>query len=241
MRLIAFLFVLFLSINTSNANDINSGFDFYSTRLIYNESDKSGISFSIKNNSKNNYLMQAWISETSPMSIKDSTDDYKYKDSPFIILPPLKKINGYEKMSWRIIQKDRILNRKNESIYYIYIKAIPSFNEDENSKIAINTVLAFKLFYRPNDLEIKKINKTFDMLEFQKEGESLIVRNNSPLYITFDSISIGNKKISEDELMRMVPPNDSQKYLLPKNASGKIQWSLINDLSGKTESIEQDF
>lgn len=241
MRLITFLFVFFLSINVSHTTEINSGFDFYSTRLIYNESDKSGISLSIKNSSKNNYLMQAWISETSPISIKNSSNDYKYESSPFIILPPLKIINGYESMSWRVIQKDKILNQKNESVYYIYIKIIPSFNEEVNSKIAINTVLVFKLFYRPNSLEIKKINNIVDRLEFKKEGGTLIVKNNSPLHAAFDYIYIGENKISENELMRMVPPNNSQKYLLPQNASGKIRWSLINDLSGTTAFIEQDF
>lgn len=239
MRRIIFLSISLIFTSISNANQSDNGLEFYSTRLIYNESDKSGVTFSIKNNSKNNYLVQAWISDTAPINSDNNIHLESERPSPFIILPPLKKIHESEKMSWKIIQRNKITNTKTESVYYVYLKAIPSFENEENSKIAINTVLVFKLFYRPDSLEIKKINRIIDKLDFSKDDSYLTVKNNSPLYATFNSISIGDERISENELIRMVPPYGSQKYLLPKNYLGKINWSLINELSGTTDLIEQ--
>jgi P pilus assembly chaperone PapD len=188
------------------------------TRLIY-DGNKKESSLSVSNPDKRAYLVQSWI-ETNGGTEK----------APFIITPPLFRLDGEQQNVLRVVQAGGNLPTDKESLFWMNIKAIPSAEKesDQNTlQIAIKTRI--KLIYRPQGVKGSPEDMA-DKLTWQRAGNELQVTNPTPFYMNFQKVKVAGKNV---ENATFVAPGASARFALPAGVSaGSVSWSVINDYGG---------
>ncbi len=199
-------------------------------RLTYIAGDKS-ISISLRNTSTFPYLIQTnmqWLDEKTGINILN-----KNEKIPFIVTPPLHKLNGDEYYSWRVMftGKTQSLPSDRESVFLVQLKAIPSTERqsEQSLQFTVTRSLLFKVYYRPEHLKSITLEEVTEKLSFQREKNTLIVRNNSPIYATFDNLSINGHRFDEEVLFLSVPPFSEQRFHYSNLPSGSISWALLDE------------
>lgn len=197
------------------------------TRLIYKD-DKKETSISVSNSENLAYLVQSWV---------DAENENNTAQPPFIVTPPLFRLDENAENILRVIMVRDELPKDKESLFWLNIKSIPSVEKVDNSlQIAIKTRI--KLIYRPKGIT-DSLEDAAGRLEWTRQGKSLKVLNNSPYYITFYSLDVGGKKIEETT---MLSPQSTTQYITPVGISGKtINWTIINDSGGVSEKYQSKF
>ncbi|WP_371756535.1 fimbrial biogenesis chaperone StiB, partial [Salmonella enterica] len=158
-----------------------AGINIGTTRVIFH-GDAKDASISISNSDNVPYLIQSWaqsISETGASG-----------DAPFMVTPPLFRLNGGQKNVLRIIRTGGNLPEDRESLYWLDIKSIPSSNPDNKHNTLMLAVKAeFKLIYRPKALT-QKPEEVADRLTWSRQGRTLTVKNPTPYYMNFATLSV---------------------------------------------------
>ncbi|HDR2892705.1 TPA: molecular chaperone LpfB [Enterobacter asburiae] len=220
------LAVLVLLIASQNC--LAGGVALSSTRVIYDGSKKE-TSLTVQNRSdKEEYLIQSWVDDVNGS-----------KQTPFIITPPLFKLDAKKNNVLRIVNIKETLPQDRESVFWINVKAIPS-ESDENAdknvlQIAVRTRL--KLFYRPVGLKGNPVD-AIKQLHFQQQSNQIIVSNDSAFNLTFNKFSVNGKDI---EKAGMVLAKNKLTINLPAN-SGKVsevKYNVINDFGTSGDILTQ--
>ncbi|HID4155701.1 TPA: fimbrial biogenesis chaperone [Citrobacter koseri] len=202
---------LFLVAATAHAGVIING-----TRLVY-QGDKKESSLGLSNPDSTDYLVQSWVDSGSKNP----------GTPPFLITPPLFRLNAKEDNVLRVIRTGGNLPEDRESLYWLNIKAIPSSKHVEGIntlQIAINTRI--KLLYRPSSVKGKP-EEVADKLEWHREGHDLVVNNPTPFYMNFQSVMINGHKISK---ATWAVPETATHMALPANTDGNtVTYSIITD------------
>lgn len=193
------------------------------TRVIYDGAKKEA-SVQLENPDKIPYLVQSWI---------NMPDGEKDKKAPFVITPPLFRLDPQQKNVLRIILTSPQPEDK-ESLFWLNVKGIPGGPTGDNSiQIAVNTIV--KLIYRPKSLGHSTPTDHKDQLTWQRSGNQLQVSNASPYYINFGRISVAGKKL---EKVSYVAPGGVERFDLPKNVTGgDVAFAIINDQGGVSEDF----
>lgn len=211
MRHSYLLSALLLTAVTAHAGVIING-----TRLVY-QGEKKESSIGISNPDEINYLVQSWV----------DTGLKKDDKAPFLITPPLFRLNAKEDNVLRVVRTGGNMPEDRESLYWLNIKAIPSSRHEEGVntlQIAINTRI--KLLYRPASIKGKP-EEVADKLEWHREGNDLVVNNPTPFYMNFQSVTLNGQKVAK---ATWAVPDTSTRFALPANMSGNtVSWSVIND------------
>lgn len=196
------------------------------TRVVYPGGAKS-ISLNIKNeNQKLPYLAQAWIEDTQGQKIS----------SPFVILPPVQRVDANQKSIVRIASVPAIdsLPKDRESIYYFNLREIPPKSEKSNvMQIAVQSKI--KLFYRPEAIIPERGAVWQDQVLITKQGTTLKVNNPTPYYITY--VGLGHPQGKERTVIKgfsafMVEPKSEQTVTLPEALGNQFVISYVNDYGG---------
>ncbi|HGB6406542.1 TPA: molecular chaperone, partial [Salmonella enterica subsp. enterica serovar Oranienburg] len=90
------------------------------------------------------YLIQSWVD-----------GGQKSDRSPFIVTPPLFRINPGEENILRIVRTGGFLPENRESVFWLNVKSIPAMDSrapDEN-RLQLVVKSRLKLFYRPSGLK----------------------------------------------------------------------------------------
>ncbi|MFK0368724.1 molecular chaperone [Enterobacter sichuanensis] len=198
-----------LTLTTANAGVIIGG-----TRLIFDGAKKEA-SISINNPDSTPYLIQSWIDMQEGNSGK----------APFIITPPLYRLDGGQKNIERIVMTGA-LPQERESLFWLNIKAIPSASKQTNSlQIAVKTRI--KLIYRPEGLRASTPEEQVSKLTWQRTGNNLEVKNPTQYVINFNEITLAGKKLDD---VTYVLPGASARFALPNEARGNsLTFKIIND------------
>ncbi|MEB7554971.1 molecular chaperone [Kluyvera cryocrescens] len=205
---------VFAIINVANAGVVVGG-----TRVIY-DGNKKEASVAVNNPDSTPYLIQSWIDT-----------QYKGGDAgkiPFIITPPLYRLEGGQKNVERIVLTGA-LPQNQESLYWLNIKAIPSAKRSDNSlQIAIKTRI--KLIYRPTALTDVSLDKEAENLTWRKSGDQIQVTNPGNYVMSFGEILVNGSRI---ENATYVLPNSTVSFPLPShNSGGSVTFKIINDYGG---------
>lgn len=178
-------------------------------------------------------LVQAWIDRGDPASTPDKVD------VPFLITPPLFRMDAHKGQSLRIVYTHEALPADRESLFWLNVLEVPPKPTGERAnenmlQLAVRSRI--KLFYRPADLGVDPA-KAPQQLTFKVvadgQGHVLQVTNPTPYYITFNevSVTVGGKTYTADT--GMVEPKGSLKLTLaglPATSAGTpVQFSTIND------------
>lgn len=163
---------------------VSAGVIIGGTRIIFDGAKKEA-SIGITNPDNVPYLIQSWI---------DVQDEQSGK-APFIITPPLYRLDGGQKNLERIVMTGSLPQRQ-ESLFWLNIKAIPSASKQMNSlQIAVKTRI--KLIYRPETLRASTPEEQANKLTWRRAGNTLQVNNPTPYVINFNEITLGNKKLDD--------------------------------------------
>lgn len=219
------------------------GLHLIGTRIIYPAQATRGITFSVTNNTFEPFLIQSRVTQWPELPQDIATT----KEVPFIVTPPLARLNSGETLNLRIRETQKVLPTDRESVFGFHVKGIPSQSEQPesgsstvaDSSSSVQMVLALqytlKLFYRPASLPVYDAQLIAESLQFTREGEQLVVKNPSAFYVTLDSLSFEDQQIDADALFEMIPPFGQQAYRLPTSKSqGKLTWRIINELGKVT-------
>lgn len=233
--------LLSMSPLTGVADSIQSGITLHSLRVIYPESAKKGVTISLTNNTDQVYLMQSWMrslnfSEGQIPAEVEGTDNTA-STLPFIITPPLKRVDVGEKLTLLIRKASNDLPTDRESVFFISIKAIPSIPDNTGltgNQMIVTIVNNIKIFYRPMTLPVGGIKDANKLLRFSRQGDQLVASNPTPFYLTFSNLTVGGYTVPPSELRNMVPPKGQQDYFLPKTVHGDVQWKLLDEHSEPT-------
>ncbi|HAW2355779.1 TPA: fimbria/pilus periplasmic chaperone [Citrobacter amalonaticus] len=213
-RLSTLLFPLMLLSALVHAGGVTVG----GTRLIYDGAKKEAI-INVTSTDASPYLIQSWV---------DSVEG-DHQKVPFIITPPLFRIEGNEQNMLRVVRTGGNLPKDRESLYWLNIKAIPSGNKNEESnalQIAVKTRI--KLIYRPEGLKGVP-EDVAGKLTWSQAGSRLTVTNPTPFIMNFWSVSVGSRDI---KVKTYVMPFSQTTFSVPEGASGIISWKLISDYGG---------
>lgn len=208
--IITFAFAMFLLPLTSASAGVIIG----GTRVIFDEAKKEA-ALNITNPDATPYLIQSWIDVEAGISGK----------APFIITPPLYRLDAGQKNLERIVMTG-LLPHEKESLFWLNIKAIPSASKQTNAlQIAVKTRI--KLIYRPDGLQASTPEEQADKLTWQRAGSELQVTNPTPYVINFNEIIVAGKTLNE---VTYVLPGASTRFALPKEVNGNtLTFKVIND------------
>lgn len=238
-RVITSILLLILSHTLPVYAETPIGFRFSDMRIVFLEKVDAGAFTELENTNKDPYLIQSWIVAADPQTGLPMDKNAQQQAVPFVITPPLHRLNAGERYRWRIqrvgndgLQSDR------ESVFYVALKAIPTTEKQAQDKgeFVLSPVIYQKMLYRPAALEELRTDMVADKATFRREGNQLVVRNDSPLYMTFATLQIGEYQMPDSELYRMVAPFAEQRYPLPENAKGDVIWRLLNEYAIATKA-----
>ncbi|MDR3430793.1 MAG: molecular chaperone [Rouxiella aceris] len=199
------------------------------TRVIYKDNVKES-SLRVSNSDNSPVLVQSWIETTQGTNDK----------SPFIITPPLFKLNGKQENTLRIIKLQNTLPQDRESLFWLNVKGIPSTENDSKNKLVIAIKNQIKLIYRPKALLDGSSIEASKKLKWHREGNVIKATNDSPYYINFNYVKVNGNEL-EMETINVLPPYSTHNYDLPTTSAKNkmtgtiLSWQAINDYGGVEE------
>lgn len=219
-----FWIILFLA-SSASANIIITG-----TRVIYPAGQKL-VNVQLNNETDRPALMQAWIDDGDELS---SPANLSADRVPFIIVPPVARIEANEGQALRIAYTGtKALHNDRESLFYLNVLDIPpkpKQNElTSNNYLQISLRSRIKLFYRPK--LAMPIEEAYNKLQWSWQKNGLVIENPTPYYITFSEAQVNNKPIG---YIGMVAPFDKLevKTKVKLSKGQKLTYSIINDYGG---------
>lgn len=229
-RFLVSTFILFCFMLSSSAFSANTGgFSLGSTRVIY-DAGKNQATISVINSAKGApFLAQSWVDMYQPAAGKDTK--ISHVKAPFMVTPPLYR-QDEGKNTLRIVRTGGNIPSDRESVFWLNVKAIPGTPKSLQGKNSVQFayVLRVKMFYRPTGLQSKP-SSAYQELKFARQNNQLVISNPTPYYVTFSSLNIGGKEVSDTTAM--VPPLGTSQYDIPHGVSGnKVSFKALNDFGG---------
>ncbi|ELY4374348.1 molecular chaperone [Cronobacter sakazakii] len=223
MRKLLVISALLMATTAAQAGVIIGG-----TRVIY-PGDKKEASVPVTNNDDINYLIQSWVDTDAPGAAK----------APFMVTPPLFRINAHQDNTLRVVRTGGDLPKDRESLYWLNIKSIPSSVKKagvNDLQIAVRTRI--KLLYRPA-LVTGKPDDVAGMLTWHTEGNMLVAENPTPFYMNFNSVKVNGKEVEKVNIA--APKSESRFQLANMTNVHAVSWTIINDFGAISKSWSQNF
>lgn len=199
------------------------------TRLVFEESAPS-VSVTVSNkNPQLPFIVQSWIENESGQKVT----------SPFMVLPPLQRIEPNESSVLRIVKLPELaLPTDRESVFYLNIREIPPKSQAVNSmQIALQSKI--KLFYRPAAV---KRERGEDLalglnLKIDPAAKQLIVDNPTPFHITVVGLLAGPEKTRMPIDTVMIAPRGNARFALSDISFNTLRVSNMNDFGGQSDTL----
>lgn len=199
-----------------------AGLSVGSTRIIFHGNVKETSLNVINSDDSIVYLIRTWLS---------SDGELEKKTPPFVVTPPLFRIEPGQTNAVRIALTSSALPQDRESLFWMNTLAIPPATDKANSlQFSVNTRI--KVLYRPTAIDVKDdVSNAFKKLTFSRQGKFIIISNTTPYYISFAEIKINGVKVQGTFT---APPKGKLKI---DNApqGNEITWKSINDYGGVTQ------
>ena len=199
-----------------------------STRVIYNEGMLAS-SFWIRNEKKYPIIVQSQI----------FSDDKKSK-APFIITPPVLRLESEIQTRLRIVPVSNVLKQDTESLFWICVKGIPpenisSYDAENNNKSAhinINVITnsCIKLLTRPKSVNIS-VEEANKKLRWDIKDGNLLVENPSPLYINIARITVNGKEVTIPD--GYIEPYKSVSNITKASKGDKVNSVVLDDIGSE--------
>ncbi|TCG06052.1 molecular chaperone EcpD [Paraburkholderia steynii] len=209
------------------------------TRVVY-PLDQREVTVKLTNDSRNPSLVQVWLDSGD---VNAKIDESK---TPFVITPPIFRMDAGRSQTLRIIYSGDALPRDRESVFWLNVldippKAVPK--PDVNTlQLAYRTRI--KLFARPPTLPDtpddapRQIEWKVVPAE-EGKGQALLLSNPTAYHVSFSKITVtANGQRYEYDAGGMVVPHGKETIAIPTMEgiqSGQIHYIAINDFGGAIE------
>jgi P pilus assembly chaperone PapD len=204
------------------------------TRVVFPAKDGE-VTLRLSNQGNSPALVEAWIDDGNASSTPDKVN------TPFLITPPLFRIEANKDQSLRIIATAANLPTDRESLFWLNVLEIPpkpngqQFIGKNTLQFAIRSRL--KLFYRPAEISDDSLKAPSHLTwkpVSDANGVALEVSNPTPFYITISRASVTASGTPYDIASGMVAPRASVrlavKGLAQSPAAGSaVAFITIND------------
>ncbi|CNK24034.1 putative fimbrial chaperone protein [Yersinia enterocolitica] len=215
--------LLFIACLTGVIHSAQAGVLVGGTRVIYDGAKKEA-TLSVTNQDKSTpYLIQSWV---------DNIEATNNNKAPFIITPPLFRLDAGQESNLRILLAGGSLPQDRESAYWLNVKTIPSSKKTDGNQLFISIKNRIKLFYRPAGL-VGQAADAYKALSFSRQGQQLNISNPTPYYVSFHTLKVGSSEIKGP---LMIAPKGTLTADLPANASGTVSWQAITDFGGTSDA-----
>ncbi|HZJ94613.1 MAG TPA: molecular chaperone [Thiopseudomonas sp.] len=235
MRVLLIFVALLSFVQFSHASVVITG-----TRVIY-PADQREVNIQLSNTGDVPALVQAWVEPYTDPSAP--VHDVKEQDIPFVLSPPVFRINPKEGQTIRLMYVGGDLPQDRESVFYFNVLDIPpapSADKTDNFlQLAINSKL--KLFYRPTAVS-KNLSKLKDELRFsliEANGYQLKVDNPTGNFFTLLDLKFysADKSVAGPEI-GMVDPKSSRTIAIPNNKAfisqaTRLEVNYVDDYGAK--------
>lgn len=201
------------------------------TRIVYKESAKE-VNVRLTNEGSRPLLVQSWLDDGR------ATESPENIDLPFMITPPVSRIDANKGQTLRISKMDAALSKDRETIYYLNVLEVPPKAKGvdaSNNKLQLAFRTRIKMFYRPDGLSVKP-NEAAAKVEWKAEDGALVATNHSPYYLTFNMMKVNGVQAKSG----MVAPQATERFYFDnksfKPAPGsKLTYSYISDYGNDVE------
>lgn len=197
------------------------------TRVIY-PADAKEKSLTFNNTGEAPVLVVAWTDINNPESTPETAD------APFIVMPPIFRINGNHTHVMRLKFTGKALPQDRESLFWLNFLQYPAKNDAVNDENHLTLLVKsrLKIFYRPQGLS-QDANKTLDAIKISKQGQLIDVKNTTAYYISvLDAFVDDGKKQKKIENAEMIAPYASVRWILPDHSGSYLTINAINDYGG---------
>ncbi|PIJ50594.1 hypothetical protein BV501_08130 [Erwinia sp. OAMSP11] len=195
--------------------------------------EKAGSVVNAVNNTDKNYLLQATVSAFDPASGR--TDAAAGGRPPFVVVPPLTRLDAGERIALRVRQAGGTLPSDRESACIISVTGIPPLSQPApdarlpqagRSQVQIALRMNIRLFYRPPGLPAPDSAAVAASLKFQTQSHELTVVNPTPYFVHFSSLSVGGAQAVSGALDAWVAPKSNQRFRFSAPLSGAVLWKM---------------
>ncbi|EJM27399.1 fimbrial biogenesis chaperone [Pseudomonas sp. GM25] len=199
------------------------------TRVIFEESAPSvGVTVSNKN-PQLPFVVQSWIEDAAGKKVS----------TPFMVLPPLQRIEPNESSVLRIVKLPQTsLPADRESVFYLNVREIPPKSEAVNAmQIALQSKI--KLFYRPASVKRERGQDLALSLNLKIDGpgKQLLVDNPTPFHITVVGLLAGAERSKMPIETVMIAPYSGARLPLSLTSFTELRVSNMNDFGGQTDTL----
>ncbi|WP_211465545.1 fimbrial biogenesis chaperone [Collimonas silvisoli] len=205
------------------------------TRVIF-DGKKREASISVKNEGTVPYVVQTWL---------DKGDDTVKADTPFVIVPPIFRLDPNKENLLRIMFSGQGVPEDRESVYWLNVQEIPPASELENTlQIAMRSRI--KMFYRPKNIQGDPV-KAATQLQWKIERDaatgasSLVARNDSAFHVNLVEAKLQSPAGNQEVAVSMVAPKTESRFPLKEAAAPsdapRLTYKYINDYGGQSEPI----
>lgn len=209
-----------------------SGVSLSGTRLIYDATKKEA-SITVNNSDKiAAVLIQSWVNER---------DSNKTK-APFVVTPPLFRLEPGQENVLRIIQVGGNLPEDRESLFWLNVKAIPSSSGEQKNTLQVALNNRIKFIYRPEKVTGLPEDSA-KVLRWERNGNQIQVTNPTPFYMNFAIVTIGGKPVRPaSPEQTYVAPHSILKFPVLQGANGNnVTWKIINDYGGASKTFSAKY
>ncbi|TSJ58006.1 molecular chaperone [Atlantibacter subterranea] len=212
------LLALWLLVSAAGHGAVNVN----ASRVIFNQGATQA-AVSLINDGDYPVVVQAWMDNGDPRNTPDNAS------APFVVLPPVFRLNSAESKLLRILTHGAGLPGDRESLFWLNIYQIPpeSRAEPAGEKLRLALRTQLKVMWRPKGVGPLE-RKTVEKITFIRQAGSIIAINDSPW-----NISLIDVRYSKYSLRAGVIPAFSQTVLVPamspEPSQNKINFSVIND------------
>jgi len=201
------------------------------TRVIYHEKSQ-GADIQVSNPQDYPVLIQ---------SVTKNED--KKTDAPFIVTPPLFRLEAKQQSRLRIVRTGGDLAQDRETLQWVCVKALPPVLDEDKKQVntasleinlSINT--CDKLIYRPESVKGKPETVAGSLI-WARTDEGVKVTNPTGFYMNIKSLVIDGKEVRYPEY---VSPFSSRTYKVASAAHGPVQWKIVTDNGGDSRMFQSE-
>lgn len=203
-----------------------AGFGLETTRLVYNEKNKSEGVVAFNTDKNRNYLLQSWIEDANGNVSPD-----------FVTTPPLLKLRAEQKNTLQVT-KVTGMPADRETLYWLNVKFVAPSSEDQENVLRYSMTNKIKVIYRPDSLPGKNLDPAAEKLVWKAGGRTVTVKNPTPYYINISGIRINQRDVPFTQ--GYFAPFSDTAVALPSPAvrNAPVSVMYINDYG---KSIEKQF
>ncbi|WP_193162849.1 fimbrial biogenesis chaperone [Enterobacter ludwigii] len=236
--------MMLLSAGLMVGSDAFAGLQLGATRIIYPADEKS-VSVSVMNTGGDlPYLVQSAVSARTDGG-----------DAPFFVSPPLFRLEPGAQNQVRITRLAKELPADRESLFWFSVRGLAAARSAPNAatpsasdfsaaqaSLSASVGLFVKLIYRPRGLA-GKWSEGMSGLKVSRNASGIHLTNGSPYYINFSSLSIGGRKVLDQQAdvqkTTLAPFSDADLPVGSVSPGAPVEWRVINDY-GTVETFKGD-